>query len=341
MTNPLINFAYNLCAIPSTSGNEKDCLVYMCQQLENRGFFIEKIPVTSERFNILAYFEKKPKYAAILCTHLDTVAPHVDPHIDATKEILEGRGACDAKGIAACMIEALCAQHQQGFHDLALLLTVGEEEASDGAKACQSLLKGRADFLVVGEPTELKAAGAQKGSLVFDLEAQGKEAHSSMPHKGISAIHNLLDGLKKLLDYPWPSHPLFHDTLLNIGVIHGGSRRNVLAKNAHAQCIMRLSHPAKDMIEIIRHLIGTNLNLHIHSAADPFPYYTPPGFATFIAGFGSDAPYLAGIGQPILIGPGSLSVAHTPHEYIAFQDLIDGVACYQSIASHVRSKIHG
>lgn len=334
--NPLINFAYNLCAIPSISGHEKDCLIYMCRELTKRGFFVEQIPVAADRFNILASFDKRPKYSALFCTHLDTVAPHVEPHIDTTKEVLEGRGSCDAKGIAACMIEAICAQREQGFHDLALLLTVGEEEASDGAKACQPLLLNRADYVVVGEPTELKAASAQKGSLVFDLEACGKEAHSSMPHMGISAIHLLLDGLKKLLDYPWPSHPVFEDTFLNVGVIEGGSRRNVLAKNAQAHCIMRTSHKADEMIAIIKKLKGNHVNLHVHSASDPFQYYTPPGFATFIAGFGSDAPYLAGVGKPILLGPGSLSVAHTPHEYMSFQDLMDGVSAYQAIASHVR-----
>src|SRR5262249_28091254 len=155
---------------------------------------VEKIPVDDKRFNLFAYFEKRSRYSAILCTHLDTVAPFIEPKIEAS--LLWGRGACDAKGIAAAMIYAMLEQKDQGFLDLALLLTVGEEESSDGARAAQKRLAGGARFLIVGEPTELQAAFAQKGTVVFDLVTHGHEAHSAMPHLGESAIHSLINNLE-------------------------------------------------------------------------------------------------------------------------------------------------
>jgi acetylornithine deacetylase len=338
MPTRLIQQAYKLCCIPSVTGDEADVVNFLCTSLQHMGFTVEKLPVDKERFNLFAYFTKKPRYTAIFCTHVDTVAPFIEPRIDENKKILWGRGACDAKGIVATMIETLLAQHALGFDDVALLLTVGEEESSDGAKTCNLALRGRARFLVVGEPTELKAAYAQKGSLVFDLIAHGKEAHSSMPHLGDSAIHKLVGDIQKLLSYPWPTHKRFKETLLNIGHIDGGFVRNVVAPSAQAQAIMRTAQKSSDLLDIITKALSDGVVLKVHSSSDPFDYMVPDGFDSFLAGFGSDAPHLSALGKPILIGPGSLSLAHKPDEHISFTDLLDGVASYQKIAASLRAR---
>lgn len=336
MTPSPVHLAYDLCRIPSITGNEAGVLAHVCALLKQRGFTLEKLPLNKDRFNIFAYFKKIPCYSAIFCTHVDTVAPFIEPRIDEDTNILWGRGACDAKGILAAMIEALCQQHAQGFSDLALLVTVGEEESSDGAKACNTPLQGRAHYVVVGEPTELKAAHAQKGTIVFDLVAHGQEAHSSLPHLGDSAIHKLVSVTDQLLAYPWPCHDRFKETLLNVGHITGGYKRNVVAPFAQAQCIMRTSHQATDLIALIKSHLKPGVDLVIHSSSDPFDYVVVPGFESFLAGFGSDAPYLSALGKPILIGPGSLSLAHKPDEHISFLQLIDGIEAYQKIATYLR-----
>lgn len=325
----LLKLAASLCEIPSISGDEKALGLFLSDWLLKKGFLVEKIPVSGDRFNIFAYLKPTPRFSTIFCTHIDTVAPFIAPRFDENTEILFGRGSCDAKGIAAAMIFALLLEKEQGSCDSALLFTVGEEEDSDGAKALGSL-KDRAELLVVGEPTELKAASAQKGTLVFDIEVSGREAHSSMPHLGESAVHKLISYAEQLLQYPWPADEKIGETLINIGKINGGDMRNMLAKSAKAEAIMRLSVPSSKILEILNKFSGVKLN--VRSVCDPFQYYVPAGFDTFVAGFGSDAPYLKSVAShTMLMGPGSLELAHKENEHVALKDLWQGVKSYQKI----------
>lgn len=329
--NNISKLAYELCNIESISGNELLVMQFMYKKLQELGFLVDTISVDDNRFNLFAYKSKREKYNTIFCTHLDTVSPHITPLLK--EEILTGRGSCDAKGIAASMVYAT---KEQVCDDTALLFTVGEEENSDGAKVCNKVLKNRARYIVIGEPTELKAASAQKGSLVFDLIAHGQESHSSMPHLGDSAVHNLCKAITMLFEHSWPINDLYGETLINFGEIKGGSMRNVLAANARALGIARLSIDSDQMLYILKEKLN-KIDLVVHSKSDPFSYYVPSGFETFVAGFGSDAPYAKDIAKPILIGPGSLSVAHTPEEKILTKHMLDGFNAYQKIAEQIRN----
>lgn len=332
----IADLALRLCSISSITYHERELLHFLLAWCEKEGLFVEKIPVNGDdtRFNLLIYAKKKVSYGVIFCTHIDTVPPFIAPRIE--DNILWGRGACDAKGIAAAMLMALLEERAQGNDDLALLLSVGEEESSDGAKACNTILAGRAEYVVVGEPTELRAASAQKGSLVFDLVAQGVEAHSSLPHLGDSALHPLIVFLDELIKTPWPKNELFGDTLLNIGEMSGGRARNMLAAQAQAKCIMRLSVPSREVIELIEAKLPPQVRLEIKSVSEPFTYALPQGFKSFVAGFGSDAPYLRDVGQAMLIGPGSLELAHKDNEHVAVKELYEGCLAYRKIAAIVR-----
>jgi acetylornithine deacetylase len=334
MTGDIEKLAFELCKIPSITGSESEVMAYVAHWLGQQGLIIEKIPVDDKRFNVLASTENRSRYKALLCTHLDTVSPYISPKIE--NAILWGRGACDAKGIASAMAFALLRQQKAGFNDIALLFTVGEEDASDGAKACAPVLNNRADYVIVGEPTELKAAYAQKGSLVFDMVAHGKEAHSSMPHLGESALHKLIDTIGKLLRHSWPRHEKWQETFINIGELQGGSMRNVLAGFAWAKGIMRTSVPNNEIISVITSYLSPGVNLNVQSSIDPFNYVVPEGFAPFLAGFGSDAPYLTGVGKLMLIGPGSLELAHKPDERIFVNELYEGCDAYEKIVSQLR-----
>ena len=336
MIKEIVKLAYKLCSIPSVSNDEGEVLSYLCSWLEDQSFTVEKIAVSAERYNIFAYLKPAQQYSVIFCTHLDTVAPFVKPSLDDQQGILWGRGSCDAKGIAATMIYAVLDELEAGFADLALLFTVGEEESSDGAKACVPQLTSRARFLVVGEPTDVKAAYAQKGSLVFDLHADGREAHSSQPELGDSAIHKLVHDMERILAHTWPSDAHFGPTLVNFGSVRGGLMRNVLAKTANANAIMRTSINNQKIIDEIEGMLSPGVAMTILSSVDPFSFFVPKGFDQFLAGFGSDAPYLRKIAQPMLIGPGSLKHAHRPDEHIRYADLHAGAKAYGRIAKAVR-----
>lgn len=334
MNHKISQLAFELCAIPSISGQEREVLEFLTLWLNTHGFIVEKIAVDEKRFNLFTYFEKRSQYSTIFCTHLDTVAPFIAPRF--CEDNLWGRGAVDAKGIAATMIYAVMEQKAQGFCDAALLFTVGEEEASDGARVANRMLSHRAKFVVVGEPTEGRAAFGQKGSMVFDLVVKGKAAHSATPHLGVSATHQLVSDLKLLLDIPWPRNEIFHETFLNIGVIDGGSMRNVIADHARASCIMRTACKSEEIVSLLKKSLSSSIVLDVKSFSDPFLYFMPQGFKSFLAGFGSDAPYLRDVGQTLLIGPGSLSYAHTVDERISFLELEQGFFTYLQLASQLR-----
>jgi len=337
MKDKIVNLAYELCKIPSPTYEEKDILEYLVLYFLKAGLKVERLELVGQknRYNLLVYKNQKAYFSAIFCTHLDTVRPFIAPRID--QEILWGRGSCDAKGIAASMIMAQAAQLSAGFDDLGLLLTVGEEESSDGAKSANSLLKNRARFLVVGEPTQLKAASAQKGSLVFDLNAFGTEAHSALPHLGKSALTALIESIYKLTKYSWPKNNNYGETFLNFGILEGGQARNMLAKSACAQAIMRTVCGSAELIQIINSQLSSGVSLDIKSVCEPFLYVVPPGFESMIAGFGSDAPYLSDVAQAILIGPGSLELAHKENEHIGVDELVQGFEAYEKIAQYARS----
>jgi acetylornithine deacetylase/succinyl-diaminopimelate desuccinylase-like protein len=171
---------------------------------------------------------------------------------------------------------------------------------------------------------------------VFDLVASGEEAHSSEPEGELSAVHQLVQSMHRLLSVPWPKTTAFGETLINFGKITGGPMRNIVASTACAQGIMRTSTQVDALLPLIKENLLPGVSLDILSSTEPFEYFLPKDFPHFLAGFGSDAPYLQEIGQPILFGPGSLSFAHRPDEQISIFDLERGVEAYQRIAMQIR-----
>src|SRR5690606_22101892 len=122
-----------------------------------------------------------------LSTHLDTVPPFIPPRLSGGR--IHGRGACDAKGIAAAMICAAERLRERGV-PVALLFVVGEEVTHDGAHAANAL-PNRSVALINGEPTESTLALGTKGAVRFTLRTKGKPAHSAYPELGHSAIDDL------------------------------------------------------------------------------------------------------------------------------------------------------
>jgi acetylornithine deacetylase len=336
----LNQLAFELCQIPSITLEEGPVLAFLSSWLTEQGLVVTKIPVAGrlDRYNILVSVEKRPKYRVIFCTHIDTVPPFVAPRLDFDSGKLWGRGACDAKGIASAMIMALLEEKAQGHKDVAVLLTVGEELHSDGAKAANSELSGRADFVVIGEPTELRCATWQKGCVVFELATVGVPAHSALPGLGRSAVHELIATCQKMLEFPWPNSPHLGPTLLNLGLINGGEAANRLASCAQASGVMRISDKADSAIATLKSMLGPHTSLTVRSHSDPFEYVAVQGLPTFCADFGSDAPHLRDVGRLILCGPGRIDVAHTESEYIDLADLHKALSVYRHLAATFRQE---
>src|SRR6202795_4741866 len=310
--------------IESITGNEGPVGDFLHGELLGRGFQAEKIPVEGARCNVFAVTPGRPRPTVVFSTHMDTVPPFIPSSEDATR--VYGRGSCDAKGIIAVQLAAAERLRQEGVH-VGLLFLVGEERDSLGAKVANQKSPG-CKFLVNGEPTENRVAIASKGALRVEVIAQGRMAHSAYPELGESAIDKLLLALQRLRAMKLPEEEGIGPCTLNIGVIEGGRAPNVIPDHARAQLLYRLVGSSEllkqDIVAAVGNLARVEFVLEI-----PFVRLrTLDGLPTMIAAFTTDIPALSNWGQPLLVGPGSIHVAHTNGEFVEKKEMHDAVELY-------------
>lgn len=303
-------------------------LVLLRPITENYGGELVSQPVAEGRFNILATWGKP---IVTLSTHFDCVPPFFASSEDDKN--LYGRGACDAKGILAAMIVAIEGLLVAGIRDIALLAVVGEERNSEGAYVAAKTNIG-SKFVVNGEPTGGNLAIGSKGALRVEVKARGKAAHSAYPELGDSAIDKLLDALARIRAIPLESDETLGESTLNIGVIQGGRAPNVVADEAKAELLVRLVDDGATTFNRITEAAGPDVECHQVLRMPAVKMHAIDGFDTSVVRFTTDAGILAeSWGTPLLYGPGSISVAHTPHEYVAKEALLQAVRDYQEIVT--------
>jgi acetylornithine deacetylase len=327
----LFSFTRQLVDIESITGNETGVGEFLRTELQRLGYRAEKMLVEAERFNLWATLAETPRPAIVFSTHMDTVPPFIPSSEDS--ERIWGRGSCDAKGIIAAQIAAAERLRAGGIH-AGLLFLVGEEKDSQGAQVANQQPPG-SRFLVNGEPTENRLGLASKGTLRVELTARGRMAHSAYPELGESAIDKLLVALTRLRAMPLPSDPQVGPCTLNIGMIEGGRAPNVIPDFARAHLLYRLIAPAhelrRDILAAVGDLAEANFVLEI-----PFMRLrTLEGLPTMIAAFTTDIPALSRWGEPLLVGPGSIHVAHTEREHIQKSQLTAAVELYCTIAQRL------
>ena len=316
--------------IESISGNEAGVGAYLHRELSSRGYKTEKIPVEANRFDVYACSNEKPEI--VFSTHMDTVPPFIPSSEDNEK--IYGRGSCDAKGIIAAQITAADRLRADGIA-VGLLFLVGEERDSLGAKIANEHAVG-SRFLVNGEPTDNRLALASKGTLRVEIIASGKMAHSAYPELGDSATDKLIEALARLRAMKLPSNPEFGPCTLNIGTIEGGRAPNVVADHARAELLYRLVGPAGDLRRRIVETVGELARVEFVLEIPFVQLHGVDGIPTMIAAFTTDIPALSNWGEPLLIGPGSIHVAHTEREFVAKKELLEAVKLYCSIAEKLR-----
>jgi len=248
VTDP-VSLACDLVDLASVSGEEAQVARFVASYLTDLGYSVELFDAAPGRPNVLATTDRPPRI--VLSTHLDTVPPHIPARI--VDGVLYGRGACDAKGIIAAQIAAAERLRAEDVDGIGLLFVVDEEMGSAGARAANAHPRaGECRWLIDGEPTDNKLAAGSKGSLRLTLRTEGVTAHSAYPEHGRSAVDALLDVLADVRGTVWPSDPVFGETTVNIGVIAGGTRPNVVAADARADLQIRLvtdAAPVKALLE--------------------------------------------------------------------------------------------
>jgi acetylornithine deacetylase len=324
--------------IESITGNEAAVGRFLLQHLSELGFTTSMIPVPfppeiaangRERFDVYATTGAPPE--VVFSTHMDTVPPFLPAREDDGR--IYGRGACDAKGIMAAQIAAAVRLKERG-HAIGLLYVVGEERDSLGAAIANQHSPGPR-FLVNGEPTDNRLAVASKGSLRVQLTATGRMAHSAYPELGESAIDKLLEALARLREMELPTVPEVGPATLNIGLIEGGRAPNVIPDFARAQLQYRLVGPSAPLRQAIEAAVA-GLAEALFVLEIPFvKLRTLPGVPTMVAAFTTDIPSLDQWGEPLLLGPGSIHVAHTDAEYIEKSELLEAVDLYCRVAEQL------
>jgi acetylornithine deacetylase len=320
--------------IESTTNHEKNVGDYLFAHLSalaaKSGGRIERMLAEPNRDNLFAVWGEP---VVTLSTHMDTVPPYFGSSED--EEFIFGRGACDAKGIIAAMVTAAQRLLAAGARNFGLLFVVGEERNSAGAKAA-ALQPHGSRFLINGEPTENQLALGSKGALRYEITTEGKLAHSAYPELGHSAIHTLLDVLQEIRQTPLPEDALLGKSTLNIGTISGGRAPNVVADHAEAEVMFRTVGDPATLRQAVASAVAGRAEARevLHTPAIRLNQFD--GLPTTVVAFTTDIPTFNGAwGEPFLIGPGSIHVAHTAEERIAKRELCDAVEIYMRMTTQL------
>jgi acetylornithine deacetylase len=325
-----IALARQLIDVPSPTGEESAVGELLDAQLSALGFTTRREPVTATRFNLFASAGGHPR--VVLNSHIDTVPPWF-----ASREedgFLYGRGACDTKGVIAAMLAAGERLLARGIRDFAYLFVVGEETDSIGAKrANETFADLGSEFVVVGEPTESKFARASKGAFTATVRFSGVAAHSAYPELGDSAINRMVAAIAEINHFTdWGVDAALGHATVNVGVVRGGEKPNIIPAWAECEMIFRLVTTPDDIERKLATLVAEHGGTIVAARGNPPQWMTvPAGQPSTVVAFNTDVPWLSNLGKPLLFGPGSILDAHGADEKISVRELLAAVDTYEAM----------
>ena len=327
-----VELTRSLVDIDSTTGREGEAGHWLARCLRDLEYEVVEQPVSDGRFNVYAHLGTPP--SIVFSTHFDCVPPFFPSRQE--RGLVFGRGACDAKGILAAQVTAAGRLRAAGETRIALLFVVGEERGSDGAHVANRQAPAGVRFLINGEPTDNRLGAATRGLLRVRLHAKGRAAHSSFPELGDSAIDKLLDALMVIRGVALPDDPMLGRTHYTVGLIEGGVAPNVVSPHASAELLFRTvseGTKVRDALRVVEGLVGVEHVLDIPAVR----MHTLSGFESAIFPYTTDVPQLTNFGTPILVGPGSIHVAHTEDEHLSIDELHAAVGLYESLGTRLLS----
>jgi acetylornithine deacetylase len=341
--------------------SNREIVEYLEDRCAAIGFVTKHFPYVDEhgieKINLIALtgtdFSGIPEVELALVGHTDTV-PY-DPNWTEATNLTErdgklyGRGSCDTKGfIAAALTAVESIDRSQLLKPLALIFTADEEVGLIGAKRLAEVNAINPRFSIVGEPTSLKPIRAGKGYSLAEVVVKGREAHSAYPALGASAIFRaarlvtrlevMADDLKQQL------HPAFDPpfTTLNIGLIRGGSAKNVLAGECRFTLEWRPipTQPSSDVLNLVKAAIADeqrndpDFECEVQPARADFGFETASdsplvslleqatGIDSGTVAFGTEAAQMTSLGsEAVVIGPGDIREAHRTGEFVPVAEL--------------------
>lgn len=324
-----VALARRLVDIDSTTGREGEAARVLAAVLRERGYSVleQPLPQDPSRINVIAAVGEP---AVVLSTHIDCVPPFFPSRIEGG--LLYGRGACDAKGILAAQVAAAERLRARGETRVGLVFVAGEERGSEGAAAANRI-GSRSRYLINGEPTDNRLGAATRGVFRVRLRTEGRAVHSGYPELGRSAIEALVDVLVSLRAASWPEDPVLGRTHYSVGLIEGGVAPNVVPPRAAAEVLFRTVGPHDAVRHVLASTVGPRAVVEEVLEVPPVHLDTREGFETGVFAYTTDIPLLSNWGTPLLLGPGSIHVAHTDEEHVRIEELLEAVDLYERLAS--------
>lgn len=344
--------------LPAERCGEQAIGVFLADLLANAGASVEVEEVAPGRPNVLGRFpsDRPDKPVLLFAPHLDTVGVGnmtIDPFAAEERDgRIYGRGASDTKGPMAAMLAAIFSLGEKIAelpYQVHFVGFAAEESGQHGSKHFAATRAADYAFAIIGEPTRMTVVNTHKGCAWCRIDVPGKAAHGSTPDRGDNAIlratriiQHLDTSFREELRNAVPVDPLLGHSTLNIGMIQGGVRANIVPSHCQITVDIRttpgLLASATDPATRLRRAVAeidpeaTVTNAGTSAA----PLDTDPGHpvARQLAAAGEgfegapwfcDASHLAAAGLPsVAMGPGSIEQAHTEDEWIAIEDLLDG-----------------
>ena len=337
-----IGLLSQLIATPSTSRNEKDAADIMEKTLRNYGFTPHReannVWVIDPHFD-----EQKP--TLLLNAHIDTVKPvdswRRDPFAPTIEgDTLYGLGSNDCGGGLCSLLQTFRMLTEKTQNYNLIYLASAEEEVSgkDGISRALPLLP-KIDLAIVGEPTGMQPAVAEKGLMVLDVIAHGKSGHAAR-NEGVNAIYEALDDMRWIRDYKFKKvSPFLGPTKMTLTVVNAGTQHNVIPD----KCTMLVDIRTNEFYdnEEVYHFICQHLKSEVKahsfrlksSRIDPEHPLIKKCVAMGMKPFGS--PTLSD--QALMpfssfkLGPGESSRSHSADEFIRISEIADAIAKYKEL----------
>jgi len=352
-----ITITRQLVAIPSVNPmgkgltgpmyTERNMASYIQDFLADLGIRAELFGADAERPNLVAFIDAGKSHTIMLEAHMDTVSEEqmtISPFDPVIREgLLYGRGSCDTKASLATYLYAIrrIIQERKSLqHNVVLAFVKDEEYSFSGAR--ELVARGiKADYAVVGEPTELNLIYAHKGLCRFFIHTDGLSCHSSMPWNGESAIYKMASIIQGVEAYAKSlsqvTHPVLGQATASIGRIKGGQTVNTVPALCSIELDNRLlpGMTLQDILKGLKPYLGDPAGYRIEE-----PYLLAMGVENAIdaehlkalvdacelegvhpalqtAHYATDAAIYQEAGIPcVVFGPGSIAQAHTANEHI-------------------------
>ena len=331
-----------LIATPSVSRNEKDAADIMEQTIRSYGFEPQR-----EANNLWIidphYDESRP--TLLLNAHIDTVKPVAswsrDPFSPNVKDgVLYGLGSNDCGGGLCSLLQIfrMLTEKPQSYNLIYLASAEEEVSGKDGITRALPLLP-HIDLAIVGEPTGMNPAVAEKGLMVLDVIAHGKSGHAAR-NEGVNAIYEALDDMRWIRDYKFEKVSEFlGPTKMTLTVVNAGTQHNVIPDKCTMLVDIRTNefYDNEEVYEFIRQHLKSEVKAHSFrlksSRIDPEHPLIRKCVAMGMKPFGS--PTLSD--QALMhfpsfkLGPGESSRSHSANEFIRISEIRDAIAKYETL----------